>query len=79
MTGPTKFVIALSASCLTACASLTGQATETETRTEAELCRQWGQSLPTRSRSDTQQTRDEIQAGYAAFALACPNWKYLVP
>lgn len=47
--------------------------------TEAELCRAWGGSLPTRSHSDTDQTKDEIQAGYAIFAAACPDWDHLIP
>lgn len=46
---------------------------------EAEICRQWGYSLATRSRQDTAQTQDEIQRSYAAFALACPAYRYLVP
>lgn len=47
--------------------------------TEAARCEIWGKSLPTRSRADTGQTRDEIQRGYAAFDLACPGFGYLVP
>lgn len=49
------------------------------TATEAELCRSWGESLPTRSRSDTVQTRAEIQVGYADFLNACPGLEHLVP
>lgn len=75
MTRRLPFAIASIAICLTACATTTGPATETE----AEICRQWGASLPTRSRQDTKQTQDEIQAAYAAFALACPDWAHLVP
>lgn len=47
--------------------------------TEATLCRIWGESLPTRSRADTQQTQNEIQAGYVDFELACPEFSKLVP
>lgn len=43
------------------------------------LCRAWGTSLPTRSRSDTEVTKSEIEAGYAAFAGACPDHKHLIP
>lgn len=49
------------------------------TATEAELCRAWGESLPTRSRLDTAQTRMEIQIGYADFINACPGLEHLVP
>lgn len=47
--------------------------------TEAELCRSWGESLPTRSRMDTAQTSAEIQVGYADFMNACPAFEHLVP
>ena len=47
--------------------------------TERELCRSWGESLPTRSRMDTQQTQDEIQMGYAKFEAACPSHEHLIP
>ena len=60
---------------LTACESTRTQATATE----QELCIAWGESLPTRSRADTQQTRDEITAGYAAFGAACPDYEHLIP
>ena len=73
------FAIAWSAIFLTGCATSTTPVIATETATEAELCRQWGASLATRSRQDTEQTRAEIQKGYAAFALACPQWAHLVP
>lgn len=43
------------------------------------LCRAWGESLPTRSRSDTKVTTFEIEAGYAAFAGACPDYDHLIP
>lgn len=47
--------------------------------TEDALCREWGDSLPTRSRSDTQQTQEEIGDGYAVYSLACPDHGHLVP
>lgn len=71
----TLFVIALSVICLTACGNSTGVASATTD----ELCRQWGGSLPTRSRSDTQRTQDEIQSAYAAFDLSCPGYGHLIP
>lgn len=71
--------IVLSAIFLTACTTSTTPVIATETRTEAETCRQLGVHLPTRSRSDTAQTKAEIQALYAAFALTCPNWAHLIP
>lgn len=47
--------------------------------TENELCAQWGESLATRSRLDTEQTKDEIQESYARFSLACPKHLHLLP
>lgn len=47
--------------------------------TESALCQTWGESMPTRSRSDTAQTQAEIQQAYADFLNACPNWAHLVP
>ena len=49
------------------------------TATERTLCRVWGESLPTRSRSDTQQTQTEISEAYADFATACPDYERLIP
>lgn len=49
------------------------------TQTERALCRVWGNSLPTRSRSDTDQTKQEIQKAYLAFSLACPDYEHLIP
>lgn len=47
--------------------------------TENALCQLWGESLPTRSKSDTPQTKNEIQEAYADFVIACPQWEHLVP
>jgi hypothetical protein len=47
--------------------------------TEGALCETWGESLPTRSRSDTEQTASEIQTAYADFLNACPAWAHLIP
>lgn len=41
------------------------------TETEIEQCRAWKNSLPTRSRQDTQQTQDEIGAAYTAYDAVC--------
>ncbi|MCF6432650.1 hypothetical protein [Leisingera sp. MMG026] len=49
------------------------------TATENAICRVWGMSLPTRSRSDTPQTQAEIGEAYAVFAAACPNHSHLIP
>ena len=60
---------------LTACGN-----TPTEvSATENELCLSWGNSLPTKSRSDTVQTIDEINIAYGTFADACPGYEYLIP
>ena len=69
------FVALSSAICLTGCESTR----VTATATEAEICRQLGGALPTRSRSDTEQTRDEITDLYATYSLACPDWVELIP
>lgn len=76
---PMKSVIAslTIALILTGCVPMTTPVTETET--EGTLCRVWGESLSTRSRSDTEQTRDEIGEGYADFAAACPDFTHLIP
>jgi len=71
--GPIRSVIALTlcGASLSACSPMIPAVTATE----AELCRQWRDSLPTRSRSDTEQTRAEIGRAYDVQAAACPNWK----
>lgn len=51
------------------------QTTPVATAIEAELCRAWRDSLPTRSQKDTEQTRAEIGRAYDVQAAACPNWK----
>lgn len=73
---PWKYVSVLSALALTACETIT---TTPGGETEAALCVEWGESLPTRSRSDTQQTADEIQTAYSVFAAACPDFEELIP
>ncbi len=60
---------------LSACAPLKAPATATE----ATLCRIWGESLPTRSHRDTEQTQTEIGAAYADFGAACPASIDLIP
>ncbi|WP_299830639.1 hypothetical protein [uncultured Roseobacter sp.] len=70
-----KFAAVLSATYLTGCASTMTQ----DSATTNEVCRAWGERLPTRSTQDTQQTQDEIQTAYAAFSLACPDWVHLIP
>lgn len=55
---------------LASCAPMTPEATATE----RELCVQWRDSLPGRSRSDTEQTQAEIGLSYDLQAAACPNW-----
>ncbi len=60
---------------LSACAPSRMQATATE----QSLCQVWGESLPSRSHSDTEQTRHEIGQAYADFAAACPDNTDLIP
>ena len=72
---PRIFAVGLVLIGLTGCENLTmpGGATE------QALCEIWGESLPTRSRMDTEQTAAEIQEAYVDFTLACPAWSHLVP
>lgn len=42
-----------------------------ETKTALVLCNVWQESLPTRSRKDTEQTQKEIGEGYDDFLVAC--------
>ena len=84
------FVVALvllSAIALTACDLTRGMAgaTDAPLRSQSEpapvdtaFCETWGRSLPTRSRQDTEQTSDEIEAAYDAFAAACPGFQSVV-
>jgi hypothetical protein len=46
--------------------------TPAATGIERALCEAWRDSLPSRSRSDTAQTRAEIGAAYDVQAAACP-------
>lgn len=48
--------------------------TSEATATEQELCLAWRDSLPTRSRQDTEQTKAEIGRAYDVHAAACPAW-----
>lgn len=70
----TKFVIGF-VMCLTGCTTtqIAGGATS------AAICDSIGAALPTRSRSDTPQTADEIVILYATFAAACPEQVGLIP
>ena len=62
------------------CAMLTGDSMRTGgIETERAICEGIGFALPTRSRADTPQTRDEITSLYAAFAAACPEHEGLIP
>lgn len=51
-----------------ACATPT---TPEATETEAALCEAWRDSLPTRSRSDTDQTQAEIGRAYDVLEAVC--------
>lgn len=62
-------------SMLPALAGCTNMTTMPEaTATEREICVAWRDSLPTRSRADTAQTRAEIGLAYDVQAAACPSW-----
>ena len=78
MPKPSIAALTLLVATLTGCASITERAV-IATDTEKALCIAWGRSLPTRSRADTDQTRDEITLGYGQFAAACPDHLNLLP
>lgn len=61
--------------CLTSCTTIPIVASETE----EVICGSIGAALPTRSRSDTAQTSDEITRLYATYAAACPRQTNLIP
>lgn len=42
--------------------------------TEREICVQWRDSLPTRSRNDTDRTQQEIGYAYDVQVMVCPQW-----
>lgn len=75
MKTPLIFAIALSATLLMSCENTRVG----DSATEKELCIQWGESLATRSRLDTEQTKAEIQESYARFSLSCPKHLHLLP
>lgn len=60
---------------LTSCTTIQSVGSETE---EA-ICNAIGHAMPTRSRSDTTQTSDEITRLYATYAAACPQQVTLIP
>lgn len=39
-----------------------------------ETCIQWRDSLPTRSRNDTERTQQEIGYAYDVQGMVCPQW-----
>ncbi len=51
---------------LTGCTTLT-----TATATETAICDAWEDTLPTRSRSDTEQTQSEVGQNRATFRAVC--------
>jgi hypothetical protein len=53
---------------LTACQWM--KTTPGDTAIEA-ICREWGRSLPTRSRQDTEQTQREIGRAYNVYEAVC--------
>lgn len=63
-------VLGLAAGCTQSRETLVDTATEVE----RELCIQWRDSLPTRSRSDTERTQQEIGYAYDVQGMVCPQW-----
>ena len=60
---------------MSGCINSTTQVTETE----KALCVVFGQKLPTRSRQDTEQTKQEIQKLYAEYIDQCPEQARAIP
>ena len=69
-----KFVIVLTLAGLAAGCTPTSQTIIAATEIERELCIQWRDSLPSRSRSDTARTQQEIGYSYDVQGAACPAW-----
>lgn len=59
-----------------ACAPTTQPTIADTAGTEAfrEACIQWRDSLPTRSRNDTERTQQEIGYAYDVQGMVCPQW-----
>lgn len=71
MVGLKKFVVASMLLGLAAgCTPTTGAGIATE----AEICRAWRDSLPSRSVQDSVQTQTEIGLAYDVQAAACPEF-----
>jgi hypothetical protein len=62
-----KSAAALAMLTATGCTTMTAGATATE----AAMCDVWQDSLPTRSRSDTPETQEEIGRAYDVFEAVC--------
>ena len=73
--GPMKFATALMLLGLAAgCTPSQTISADTATEVEREICIQWRDSMPSRSRQDTERTQQEIGYGYDVQAMACPLW-----
>jgi len=70
-----KAFVIVFAGLMTACTSIPTEGGVTS----AAICDSIGAALPTRSRSDTPQTADEIARLYATYAAACPQHQRLIP
>jgi len=70
-----KAFVIVFAGLMTACTSIPTEGGATS----AAICDSIGAALPTRSRSDTPQTADEIARLYATYAAACPQHQRLIP
>jgi hypothetical protein len=69
-----KFVFAAILFLVSGCAGVVATS-----ETEAAICESLGDTLPTRSRADTQATIDQITRLYARFAAVCPEYEGLIP
>jgi len=68
LTGRTLTIFAAALAMLMGCTQAT---TNAAGATEQALCDVWQDSLPSRSRADTEQTKAEIGRAYDVFEAAC--------
>lgn len=78
--GPMKFAIGWTVLALVAACSPTQPiVVDTATEVEREICIQWRDSLPSRSRNDTERTQAEIGYAYDVQGMVCPAWARFPP
>ena len=64
---------------LAAVAACSPTTTSVATETERTQCREWRDSLPSRSKNDTEQTKAEIGTSYDVYLAACGPLGFELP